>query len=100
LCHRKRTLPVGGELVCTFTGKYAPEHQIVHLELPTIHKLLVIAPKHLAVPCILERCLPSSFFDEVDIITLNLVLRNFIVCLNTRGGHGDFWGITASVPYT
>jgi hypothetical protein len=43
---------VGGELVYTFTGKYALEHQIVHLELPTMHNLLVVAPEHLVVPCI------------------------------------------------
>jgi hypothetical protein len=26
LCHQKRTLPVEGELVYVFTGKFAPEH--------------------------------------------------------------------------
>jgi hypothetical protein len=36
LCQSERTLPVGGELACAFTGKYAPEHRIVHLELPTL----------------------------------------------------------------
>jgi hypothetical protein len=69
LCHPERTLPVGGELVCAFTGEYAPEHQIVHLELPTMHELLVIAPERLTLPCILEHCLPSSLINEVDIIT-------------------------------
>jgi hypothetical protein len=54
LCHPKKMLPTGGELVCTFTGKYASEQQIIHLELPSVHKLLVIAPKRLAVPCISE----------------------------------------------
>jgi hypothetical protein len=42
LCHPKRTLPAGGELVQAFMGKYAPEHQII------------IAPKRLVVPCISE----------------------------------------------
>jgi hypothetical protein len=69
LCHLKRTLPAGGELVGTFTGKYVSEHQIVHLELPTMHKSLVIAPECLAVLCILESWLPSSFVNDVDIIT-------------------------------
>jgi hypothetical protein len=90
LCHLERTLPVGGELVCTFMGKYVPEYQIVHLKLSTIHKLLVIVSEHLVVPCILESCLPSSFVDEVDIITPSLVLRGFVICLNMRGDHGDF----------
>jgi hypothetical protein len=90
LCHLERTLPVGGELVCTFTRKYVLEYQIVHLKLSTIHKLLVIVPERLVVPCILGSCLPSSFVDEVDIITPSLVLRGFVVCLNTRGDHGDF----------
>jgi hypothetical protein len=81
-------------------GKYAPEHQIVHLELPTMHKPLVVAPECLAVPCISESCLPSLFVNEVDIITPELVQRGFVVSLNTRGDHGDFWGITALAPYT
>jgi hypothetical protein len=58
-------------------GKYALEHQIIHLELPTMQKSL-------------ESCLPSSFIDKVDIITLELVLRGFVVCLNTGGDHCDF----------
>jgi hypothetical protein len=97
----KKTLPVGGELVCAFMGKYAPEHQIIHLELPTMHKPLVIAPERLAVPCISESCLPSLFIDEVDIIMPELVLRGFVICLKMgdtmviSGG-----GIIASAPYT
>jgi hypothetical protein len=90
LCQSERTLPAGGELACAFTGKYASKHQIVHLELPTLQKLLVIAPERLAVPCILESCLPSSFIKEVDIIMLELVLHGFVVCLNMRGDRGDF----------
>jgi hypothetical protein len=65
-----------------------------------VHKLLVVALEHLAVPCILESCLPSLFVDEVDIITSDLVLRGIVVCLDTGGDHGDFWGVTASTPYT
>jgi hypothetical protein len=83
--------PSGGELICTFTGKYASEHQIIHLELPTMHKPLVIEPEHLMVPCISESCLTSSFVDKVDIITLELLLCGFVICLNTRGDHSDFW---------
>jgi hypothetical protein len=42
LCHPERTLPVEGELVQAFTRKYAQEHQIIHLELHTMHKPLVV----------------------------------------------------------
>jgi hypothetical protein len=86
----KKDPPSGGELVHAFSRKYAPEHQIVHLQLPTVHKPLVIAPEHLAVPCISRSCLPSCFVDKVDIITLELVLHGFVVCLNTGGDHGGF----------
>jgi hypothetical protein len=76
--------------VQAFTGKYVPEHHIIHLELPTIHKPLVVAPKRLAVPCISESYLPSLFVDKVDIITLKLVLCGFIIYLDTGEDHGDF----------
>jgi hypothetical protein len=79
LCRPERALPARGELVCAFMGEYAPEHQIVHLELPTMHEPLVIAPERLMIPCILESCLPSSLVDKVDIITPELVLRGFVV---------------------
>jgi hypothetical protein len=75
-----------------FTGKYAPEYQIVHLELPIMHKPLVVASEHLAVPCILESCFPSFFVEKVDIIMPKLVLRSFVICLQMGGDHGDFWG--------
>jgi hypothetical protein len=39
-------------------------------------------PKRLMVLCILDSCLPSSLIDEVDIITSELVLRGFVVCLD------------------
>jgi hypothetical protein len=91
LCHPKRTLPMRGELVQAFLGKYVSEHQIIHLELLTIHKLLVIALERLTVPCILESCLPSCLVDKVNIITPKLVMRGFVVCLNMGGDHGDFW---------
>jgi hypothetical protein len=85
LCHPERTLPAGGELVCAFMGEYASEHQILCLELPTMHELLVIALEHLMVLCFSESCLLSLLIDEVDIITPELVLRGFVVCLDTGG---------------
>jgi hypothetical protein len=98
LHYLKRTLPAREELVCAFTGKYALEHQIIHLELPTMHKLLVIVPECLMVPCILESFLPSLLIDEVDIITPELVLRGFVVCVDTMGDHGDFRGDNSLGP--
>jgi hypothetical protein len=98
LCHPERTLPARGELVFTLTGKYAPEHKIIHLELCTMHKPLVIARELLIVPCILESCLSSLFIDELDIFTLELVLRDFIICLNTGGDHDDFLGDNSFGP--
>jgi hypothetical protein len=78
--------------VQAITRKYVPEHQVIHLELPTIHKPLVVAPECLAIPCISESWLPSPFVDKVNIIMSELVLHGFIVCLHTGGDHGDFWG--------
>jgi hypothetical protein len=94
MCHMEGTLAAGGELVCTFTGEYASEDQVIHLELPATHELLVIALEHLKVLCILDSCLPSLLVDEVDIITPELVLCGFVICLDTGGGggDGDFWG--------
>jgi hypothetical protein len=74
---------MGGELVQAFLGKYASDYQIVHLELPTMHKPLVIVLERLALE-------PSCFINQVNFITPELVLHGFIVCLNTGGDHGDF----------
>jgi hypothetical protein len=63
-----------------------------------MHKPLVIAPERLAVPCILESCLPFLFVDKVDIITSELVLHNFVLCMNTGRDHGDFWGDNSFSP--
>jgi hypothetical protein len=30
--------------------------------------------------------------DEVNVITLELVLCGFVICLVTEGAHGDLWG--------
>jgi hypothetical protein len=57
-----------------------------------MHELLMIAPERLAVPCILDNRLSSSLVDEVDVITSELVLHDFIVCLDTEGAHGDHRG--------
>jgi hypothetical protein len=58
----------------------------------------MIAPEHLAVPCIFNSRLPSSFVDKVDIFTLELVLRGFIVCLDIEGAQGDLRGEHSLIP--
>jgi hypothetical protein len=65
-----------------------------------MHELLLVALERLAVPCIFNQKLPSSFIDKVDIFVLEMVLRGFVICLNTEGAHGDFRGRTALAPYT
>jgi hypothetical protein len=83
LGHVKGALPTGGELVSSFSSEHPPEHQIIHLELSATYEPLLVAFECLAVLCICNSRLPSSFIDEVDILTPELVLRGFIVCLNT-----------------
>jgi hypothetical protein len=83
LGHVEGVLSAGGELVSTFSSEHPSEHQIVHLELSVMHESLLVAFECLAVPCIFNSRLPSSFIDEVDILTLKLILRDFIVCLDT-----------------
>jgi hypothetical protein len=65
---------------------------MIHVELSTMHELLMIAPEHFEVSCIFNSILPSSFIDEVDILMPELVLCWFIVCLDAEGAHGDLWG--------
>jgi hypothetical protein len=36
--------------------------------------------------------LPSSLINVVNVITPELVLRGFIMCLDTGGAHGDVQG--------
>jgi hypothetical protein len=94
----KRTLSPRRELMQAFLGKYASEHQIVHLELPIMHKSLVIAPERLAVPCISESYLSSCFIDQVNIIKSELILHSFVIHLDTGGDHGDLWGDNSFSP--
>jgi hypothetical protein len=83
LGHSEAALPAGGDLVSTLSSEHSPEHQIIHLELSATHELLLVAFECLVVLCIFYSRLPSSLIDEVDIFTLKLVLRDFIVCLDT-----------------
>jgi hypothetical protein len=65
-----------------------------------MHELLLIVSECLAVPHIFNSRLPSSFNDEVDIFTLELVLCGFIVCLDTEGPMVTSVRRTTSTPYT
>jgi hypothetical protein len=64
----------------------------------------MIASECLMVPCILDSYLPSSLIDEVDVLTSELVLCDFVVCLDTKGAHfdlGEGWRRRmVSAPYT
>jgi hypothetical protein len=86
LCYPEGALPIGEEFVRAFIGEYVLEHQVIHLELPATHKSLVIALERLTVLFVLDSYLPSSLINEVDVITLELVLHGFVVCLDTGGG--------------
>jgi hypothetical protein len=76
------TFPVGGKFVHALPVNHTPEDQIIHLELSASHEPLVVAPERLSVACIFNSNLPSSLVDQVDILTPELVLRGFVVCLD------------------
>jgi hypothetical protein len=83
LGHVEGALLVGGELVSSFSIEHLPEHQIVYLSLSTVHEQLLVMFECLVVPCIFNSRLPSSFIDKVDILTPELVLCSFVICLDT-----------------
>jgi hypothetical protein len=80
LGHMEGALSAGGEFVSSFSSEHPSEHQIVHLELSATHELLLVAFEFLVVLYIFNSRLPSSFIDEVNILTPELVLRGFIIC--------------------
>jgi hypothetical protein len=57
-----------------------------------MYEPLMITFERLVVLCILNSRLPSLLIDEVDIFTPKLVLHGFVLFLDTKGAHGDFWG--------
>jgi hypothetical protein len=65
-----------------------------------MHEPLVIVLERLMVPCISESCLPSSLVDKVNIIIVELVLRSFIICLDTGETMVISRGIMACAPHT
>jgi hypothetical protein len=91
-CYLEMTLLVRGEFVGTFPANDPSEHQIIHLELSVAHEPFMVMPKRLPVPSIFNSILPSSLIDQVDIFTMGLVLRSFVICLDTERAHGDLRG--------
>jgi hypothetical protein len=83
LGHTEGDLPAGGELVSSFSSEHPSEHQIVHLELSAAYEPLLAVLECMAVSCIFNSRLSSSFIDKVDILTPELVLCGFVVCLDT-----------------
>jgi hypothetical protein len=77
------TFPARGMFVHALLTKHPPEDQIIHLELPALHEPLVVALERLPVAYIFNSSLPSLLVDQVDILTSELVLRGFVVCLYT-----------------
>jgi hypothetical protein len=94
------TILVGGKFIHALPIKHPPKDQIIHLELSTSHEPLVVAPEHLPVACIFNSRLPSSLVDQVNILTSELVLRDFIICLTRREHMVTSGGRTTSAPYT
>ena len=58
------------------------EDEVASPELPTMHEPLMIAPERLVVACISDCCSPSSLVDEVDIVTLLMLLHRFVKSLD------------------
>jgi hypothetical protein len=83
LGHSEGALLAGGVLVSTLSSEHPLEYQIFHLELSAMHEPLLLAFECLAVPCIFDSRLSSSLINEVDIFTLELVRRGFVICLDT-----------------
>jgi hypothetical protein len=92
LHYSEGTFPAGGKLVQALPVKHPSKDQIIHLELSASHEPLVVAPERLSVACIFNHRLPSLHVNQVDILTPELVMRGFVVCLDTQRVHGDFRG--------
>jgi hypothetical protein len=63
-----------------------------------MHKPLVVAPERLVVPCIPNCHSPSTFVDEVHVLTPQLFLHRFIERLDPWRAHNDFRGKTGFSP--
>jgi hypothetical protein len=76
-------LPNRGKVYHALPAKHPPEDLIIYLDLPASHEPLVVVPECLSVACIFNSSLPSSLVDQVDILTPELILHGFVVCLYT-----------------
>jgi hypothetical protein len=63
-----------------------------------MHKPLVVAPERLVLSCIPDRRSPSTFVDEVHVLTPRLFLHRFIKSLDPWRAHNDFRGKTGFSP--
>ena len=77
-CNLEGPLPAGGEFVEPCSVQDPPQDEVASPELPTMHEPLMIAPEHLVVACISDCCSPSSFINEVYVVTPQLFLHGFI----------------------
>ena len=62
-------LPAEGEFMEPYSVLDSPQDEVASLELPAVHKPLMIAPERLVVACISDCCSPPSFANEVHIVT-------------------------------
>jgi hypothetical protein len=82
LHHLEGSLLAGGEFVKPFSVQVSPQDQVLNLELPTMHKPLMVVHERLVVLCISDYCLSSLLVDEARIFTLQLFLHGFIETLD------------------
>jgi hypothetical protein len=92
------TFSTGGKFLHALPVKHPSEDKIIHLELSALHEPLMVVPERLPVACSFNSRLPSLLVDQVDIITLELLLHGFILCLDTQRAHGDLWGEDSLSP--
>jgi len=52
---------------------------------------LMVTPERLTITRILDGSPPSRFFNEVNVISPELVLRDFVVRLRSVGIPGNLW---------
>ena len=82
LCNPEGPLPAGEEFVEPYSVQNPPQDEVASPELPTVHEPLMIAPERLVVACISDCCSPSSFVNEVHIVTPQLLLHGFVKSLD------------------
>jgi hypothetical protein len=79
-------LPPGRELVHSFKVKHWSEHGVANLKRLTMDEPLVVAFQILLIVGDAEVGVSSPFIKEVDVITPDLVLCNFVIGHNMQRG--------------